>query len=122
MKSAFALCKKYSKYNSRVRIFANYHDAEHFIEQQRMNTIIDNNINMSITKSMNNDAEKLPYSDVSTSELTKFYTIVEKGDENEFERLIWSNPRYLISSGDSPTIIKVNWFCCSNSCLIFFFI
>jgi hypothetical protein len=110
MKSAFALCKKYSKHNSRVKIFANRNDADNFLQQQRDNTINNDEINMSIEpviKPVNNDAEKLPYSDVPTSELTKLYNLVDKGDEVEFERLIWSNPRYLISSGDSPTIIKV---------------
>jgi len=38
MKSAFALCKKYSKHNSRVKIFANRNDAENFIQQQKNNT------------------------------------------------------------------------------------
>jgi ankyrin repeat and LEM domain-containing protein 2 len=112
MKSAFALCKKYSKHNSRVKIFANLNDAENFIQQQRNNSTNSNDLNMSVeqvTKPVNNDAEKLPYSDVPTAELTKLYNVVEKGDENEFERLIWSNPRYLISSGDSPTIVKVNF-------------
>jgi hypothetical protein len=112
MKSAFTLCKKYSKHNSRVKIFANRNDAENFIQQARNNSTNTNDLNMSIepvTKPVNNDAEKLPYSDVPTSELTKLYNLAEKGDESEFERLIWSNPRYLISSGDSPTIVKVNF-------------
>ena len=110
MKSAFALCKKYSKHNSRVKIFANCIDAENFINQQRNNTTHSEELNVSIepvTKPVNNDAEKLPYSDVPTAELTKLYNLVEKGDTNEFERLVWTNPRYLISSGDSPTIVKV---------------
>jgi hypothetical protein len=112
MKSAFTLCKKYSKHNSRVKIFANRIDAENFIQQQRTNIANNDELNMSMeqsTKPVNNDVEKLPYSDVPTSELTKLYNLVEKGDENEFERLIWSNPRYIISSGDSPTIIKVKF-------------
>lgn len=111
MKTAFALCKKYSKQNSRVKIFANRNDAEIFIEQQRQvksNSDDVPTINEPIPKSVNTDAEKLPYSDVPTAELTKLYNIVEKGNENEFERLIWSNPRYLISSGDAPTIVKVD--------------
>lgn len=112
MKSAFALCKKYSKYNSRVKIFANRNDAENFIQEQRNNLINNEDNNMlieQVSKTVNNDAEKLPYSDVPTSELTKLYNLVEKGAEIEFERLVWSNPRYLISSGDSPTIVKVNF-------------
>lgn len=111
MKTAFALCKKYSKQNSRVKIFANRNDAEIFIEQQRQvksNSDDVPTINEPIPKSVNTDAEKLPYSDVPTAELTKLYNIVEKGNESEFERLIWSNPRYLISSGDAPTIVKVD--------------
>lgn len=110
MKSAFALCKKYSKHNSRVKIFANRIDAENFINQQRNNISHSEELNMPIepvTKPVNNDAEKLPYSDVPTAELTKLYNLVDKGDANEFERLVWTNPRYLISSGDSPTIVKV---------------
>lgn len=103
MKSAFSLCKKYSKHNSRVRIFSRRLDAESFIEQSHNNsTFLDD------SKTTNNDAEKLPYSDVPASELTKLYGIIERGDESEFQRLIWSNPRYLISAGDAPTIIKVN--------------
>lgn len=112
MKSAFALCKKYSKFNSRVKIFANHQDAENFIQQSRNNTINIDAFYMlteQVTKPISNDAEKLPYSDVPTSELTKLYNVVEKGDENEFERLVWSNPRYLISSGDSATIVKVKF-------------
>lgn len=111
MKSAFVLCKKYSKHNSRVKIFANRDDAENFVQQARSNTTVANDLNMSVEqapKPLTNDAEKLPYSDVPTSELTKLYNLAEKGDESEFERLIWTNPRYLISSGDSPTIVKVN--------------
>ena len=110
MKSAFSLCKKYSKQNSRVKIFASRADANKFIEQRRQNTVNEDDLPLPVeptVKPANNDAEKLPYSDVPTSELTKLYNVVEKGDEAEFERLIWSNPRYLISSGDSPTIVKV---------------
>ncbi|UJR35490.1 hypothetical protein I4U23_028244 [Adineta vaga] len=111
MKSAFILCKKYSKHNSRVKIFANRDDAENFIQQTRNNSTNNIDLNMSIeqtSKPVTNDVEKLPYSDVPTSELTKLYNLAEKGDENEFERLIWTNPRYLISSGDSPTIVKIS--------------
>lgn len=111
MKTAFTLCKKYSKQNSRVKIFANRDDAENFIRLSRTNNTVEDDssqIMKPTPKTISSDAEKLPYSDVPVSELTKLYNIVEKGDEMEFERLVWSNPRYLISSGDSPTIVKVN--------------
>ena len=43
-----------------------------------------------------------------TQDLTaKLRKAVEKGDEVAFGELVWSNPRYLIGSGDNPTIVQV---------------
>lgn len=42
-----------------------------------------------------------------TQDLTaKLRKAVEKGDEATFSDLVWSNPRYLIGSGDNPTIVQ----------------
>ncbi|CAL8346398.1 unnamed protein product [Lota lota] len=42
-----------------------------------------------------------------TQDLTaKLRKSVEKGDESTFNDLIWNNPRYLIGSGDNPTIVQ----------------
>uniref|UniRef100_UPI0037E74EA1 ankyrin repeat and LEM domain-containing protein 2 n=1 Tax=Semicossyphus pulcher TaxID=241346 RepID=UPI0037E74EA1 len=42
-----------------------------------------------------------------TQDLTaKLRKAVEKGDEVAFGELVWSNPRYLIGSGDNPTIVQ----------------
>ncbi|XP_034026978.1 ankyrin repeat and LEM domain-containing protein 2 [Thalassophryne amazonica] len=42
-----------------------------------------------------------------TQDLTaKLRKAVEKGDETAFTELVWSNPRYLIGSGDNPTIVQ----------------
>lgn len=42
-----------------------------------------------------------------TQDLTaKLRKAVEKGDEATFYDLVWSNPRYLIGSGDNPTIVQ----------------
>ncbi|XP_034168686.2 ankyrin repeat and LEM domain-containing protein 2 isoform X1 [Pangasianodon hypophthalmus] len=37
---------------------------------------------------------------------TKLRRAVEKGDEEAFKELVWGNPRYLIGSGDNPTIVQ----------------
>lgn len=43
-----------------------------------------------------------------TQDLTaKLRKAVEKGDEVAFNELVWNNPRYLIGSGDNPTIVQV---------------
>lgn len=42
-----------------------------------------------------------------TQDLTaKLRKAVEKGDEVTFKDLVWNNPRYLIGSGDNPTIVQ----------------
>lgn len=43
-----------------------------------------------------------------TQDLTaKLRKAVEKGDKEAFSELVWNNPRYLIGSGDNPTIVQV---------------
>ncbi|KAM9055527.1 ankyrin repeat and LEM domain-containing protein 2 isoform 2-T2 [Megaptera novaeangliae] len=47
------------------------------------------------------------YKSPRTQDLTaKLRKAVEKGEEDIFSDLIWSNPRYLIGSGDNPTIVQ----------------
>ncbi|KAK7806438.1 hypothetical protein U0070_017975 [Myodes glareolus] len=47
------------------------------------------------------------YKSPRTQDLTaKLRKAVEKGDEHTFSDLIWNNPRYLIGSGDNPTIVQ----------------
>lgn len=49
------------------------------------------------------------YKNPRTQDLTaKLRKAVEKGDEDTFSDLVWSNPRYLIGSGDNPTIVQVS--------------
>ncbi|XP_046495745.1 ankyrin repeat and LEM domain-containing protein 2 [Equus quagga] len=47
------------------------------------------------------------YKNPRTQDLTaKLRKAVEKGEDDTFADLIWSNPRYLIGSGDNPTIVQ----------------
>uniref|UniRef100_Q6P1H6-3 Isoform 3 of Ankyrin repeat and LEM domain-containing protein 2 n=1 Tax=Mus musculus TaxID=10090 RepID=Q6P1H6-3 len=47
------------------------------------------------------------YKNPRTQDLTaKLRKAVENGEEHTFSDLIWSNPRYLIGSGDNPTIVQ----------------
>ncbi|XP_009886414.1 PREDICTED: ankyrin repeat and LEM domain-containing protein 2 [Charadrius vociferus] len=47
------------------------------------------------------------YKSPRTQDLTaKLRKAVEKGDIVTFSELIWSNPRYLIGSGDNPTVVQ----------------
>lgn len=42
----------------------------------------------------------------TSQELVKFRKSIEQGKYEEVHNIVWSNPRYLISSGDTPTILK----------------
>lgn len=42
----------------------------------------------------------------TSQELIKFRKLIEQGDKEAAQNLIRSNPRYLVSSGDTPTILK----------------
>lgn len=42
---------------------------------------------------------------VPTRDLVPFRRCIEKGDSDHVKQTIWSNPRYLISSGDSAVIL-----------------
>ncbi|KAF6277608.1 ankyrin repeat and LEM domain containing 2 [Rhinolophus ferrumequinum] len=47
------------------------------------------------------------YKNPRTQDLTaKLRKAVEKGEKDSFFELVWSNPRYLIGSGDNPTIVQ----------------
>lgn len=42
----------------------------------------------------------------SSQELVKFRKLIEQGDKESVFKTVWSNPRYLVSSGDTPIILK----------------
>ncbi|XP_036451588.1 ankyrin repeat and LEM domain-containing protein 2 isoform X2 [Colossoma macropomum] len=61
----------------------------------------------SISLEMANMEKPNEFRSPRTQDLTaKLRRAVEKGDEKAFKELVWSNPRYLIGSGDNPTIVQ----------------
>ena len=54
-----------------------------------------------------NDAEKLPYSAPKKADINQMRILAEKDDFEKLIDLITSNPRFLISSGDSPVVVQV---------------
>lgn len=63
----------------------------------------------SVTESLISvDVEKAnEFKSPRTQDLTaKLRRAVETGDKEAFNKLVWENPRYLIGSGDNPTIVQ----------------
>ena len=46
------------------------------------------------------------YPSLKTPALNKFRKLIEEGKLEEFSDSVWSNPRYLITSGDTPEILQ----------------
>jgi len=44
----------------------------------------------------------------STQDLIAFKWLIESGDVKAVKNIVWENPRYLISSGDTPALLQVN--------------
>ena len=55
----------------------------------------------------NNDAEKLPFSAPKKPEVNLLRMMIEKNQYEPFCERVLSNPRYLISAGDSPNLCQV---------------
>ena len=51
--------------------------------------------------------ERSVYKAPKMRELVNLRVVIESGDEHQFTALVWSNPRYLVSSGDTPVILHV---------------
>lgn len=51
---------------------------------------------------------------LKSQELVGFRKLVEKGDLESVRKAIWENPRYLVSSGDTPAIVQVKLHCLYN--------
>ncbi|KAI5733527.1 hypothetical protein M8J76_012955 [Diaphorina citri] len=46
-----------------------------------------------------------PFKSLKSQELVKLRKLIEKGNLADVRKLVWDNPRYLVSSGDFPTIL-----------------
>lgn len=51
--------------------------------------------------------ESSPFKGPKPQELTNLRKAIEIGDAATVESLVWENPRFLISSGDTPVILQV---------------
>ncbi|XP_069727476.1 ankyrin repeat and LEM domain-containing protein 2 [Phaenicophaeus curvirostris] len=108
---------------SRFKAFSNREDAEKFakgicdyfpspsksalcLSPVKMGSFNRDGLCSSETETANKERAN-SYKSPRTQDLTaKLRKAVEKGDTTTFSELIWSNPRYLIGSGDNPTIVQ----------------
>lgn len=51
-----------------------------------------------------------PFRGPKPQDMVKLRKAIESGDFEFVQRTVWENPRYLVSSGDTPAILQVSWF------------
>ncbi|ALC49817.1 l-1-G0222 [Drosophila busckii] len=56
--------------------------------------------------SIASNGERPPFRAPSKQELVEFRKQIEAGNYERVKRIVWDNPRFLISSGDTPTSLK----------------
>ncbi|CAG2108017.1 unnamed protein product [Medioppia subpectinata] len=87
---------------SRFKAFNNVDDAIEFSKhaiKPETSSCDPNKDNKNIEKSLS------PFSGLHPRELTKLRKAIESDDYETVDQLIWSNPRFLVSSGDTPAIL-----------------
>lgn len=101
---ALKLVKKTKK--ARFKHFQYYNEALDFastglleLSNQQQNELLIN-----VSTSVGN--EKSLFKGPKPQELVKLRKCIENGDEDAFTAAIWENPRYLVSSGDTPSILQ----------------
>lgn len=99
--SCLAMMKKYR--GSRFKAFRSYEEALQFAE---------NGPEVAITQDTNgldgnvNAERPSPFRGPKSQDLVKFRKSIEKDDVTYFTKCINENPRYLVSSGDTPAILQ----------------
>lgn len=106
---------KFAKKNkkSRFKAFQFYHEAAEFSLNgfEYPNNNIQATVNGSLLPkpAIETVGEKAsPFKGPKPQELIELRKAIEAGNYDFVKELIWQNPRYLVSSGDTPSILQVS--------------
>lgn len=100
MQTALKVIQNYKK--GRLKIFKNHSDAVAYVRTGYEQ--LSSNYSSIVTQ------EKSNFKAPETQELQAFKRLIESGELECVKKKVWRNPRYLISSADTPAILKVNIF------------
>lgn len=102
MADALMVIKEYKK--ARLKTFNNRPDAEAY---SRTGQVQFSNHRSTVTPTTVAQ-EKCNFKAPKPQEFVAFRKLIESGDLKSVRSTVWTNPRYLISSGDTPAILHVN--------------
>lgn len=90
----------------RLKSFKNRLDAENF--SRHGGTKNDGNLSMITTETVVGEEKSSNFKGPKPQDLVRFRKLIEAGDLDAVKSIIWENPRYLVSSGDTPAILQVS--------------
>lgn len=107
---ALKVAKKNKK--SRFKAFQFYHEAAEFSlngsEYPNNNTTVNGSLLQKPSIENPSVGEKAsPFKGPKPQELVELRKAIEAGNYTFVKEIIWQNPRYLVSSGDTPSILQV---------------
>ncbi|KAK7056573.1 ankyrin repeats protein [Halocaridina rubra] len=103
--SCLAVMKKYR--GSRFKSFSTFEEALQFAEDGPLINLSQSVCGSDEGQCSNLNVEKpSPYRGPKAQDLVKFRKAIERDDMVYFEQCINENPRYLVSSGDTPAILQ----------------
>lgn len=88
----------------RLKIFENYSDAVAYTKTGGKESFAYNHF----TKIVTVPEQSSNFKSLTQAEIVAFKQNLVNNELEEVERKVWENPRYLISSGDTPAIYQVN--------------
>lgn len=101
MQDALKVINTYKK--GRLKSFKNYSDAVAYAKTGYKESTNNYSMTVATVKEQSSNFEA-----PSPQDLTAFKRLIQDGDLETVKNIVWENPRYLISSGDTPAILQVN--------------
>lgn len=101
---ALKVIKKYK--NARLKSFKTLQEAQEF-SRNGLESVLSNPLAHAVPLIEIVEEKSSNFKGPKPQQLVAFRKLVEKGDLVTVKNSIWENPRYLVSSGDTPTILQV---------------
>lgn len=105
-----ALDKMKTYRDSRVKAFETLQEATKFARyglDKTNTTVAAAAVSSPCPTNLATNIEKSSYRGPKSQDLVLFRKLIEQDKFDQVVETIWKNPRYLIGSGDTPTILKV---------------
>ena len=94
--------------NARLKSFKNRMEAENFARNGQEEPFDNQSDDHVIATEQTVGEEKSSnFKGPKSQDLVRFRKLIESGDVEAVRSFIWENPRYLVSSGDTPAILQV---------------